>query len=192
MEITKQTLQKGYRTVAFVQNPTAFPLKNKNLEIFQGDALNYNQVENAINGCEAVISVLGVKLSSKDKFICSKSSKNIIAAMQKFGIKRLIVQSAYGVKETKKGIGAKLAWLMLGNIMKDKEIMEDEIEKSGLNWTIVRPVKLNNGKLTKHYRYDVDLKIRFPYVISRANVADFIISQLENPTCIKKKIIISN
>ena len=112
--------------------------------------------------------------------------------MQKFGIKRLIVQSAYGVKETKKGIGAKLAWLMLGNIMKDKEIMEDEIEKSGLNWTIVRPVKLNNGKLTKHYRYDVDLKIRFPYVISRANVADFIISQLENPTCIKKKIIISN
>lgn len=193
LEVVKRLLGKDYRVVAFVRDPARFPFKDsERLAAFRGDVLNQEQVDAVIAGCDAVVSVLGAKLTNKNTFICSKGIRNIIAAMKKTGAKRLIAQSAYGVKETRKGFGVGLAWFVLGDIMRDKELMEDEIERSGLDWTIVRPVKLTNGRFTGAARRGTDLKIRFPYSISRTDVADFIVSELVDQRYVKQKVIISD
>ena len=193
LEVVKRLLGKDYRVVAFVRDPARFPFEDsERLAAFRGDVLNQEQVDAVIAGCDAVVSVLGGRLSSRDTFVCSKGVKNIIAAMEKTGARRLIAQSAYGVKETRKGIGVGLAWLILGDLMRDKELMEDEIERSDRDWTIIRPVKLTYGRFTGTYRHGTDLKIRFPFSVSRADVADFIVSEFVDQRYVKQKVIVSN
>jgi uncharacterized protein YbjT (DUF2867 family) len=58
--------------------------------------------------------------------------------------------------------------------------MEDQVERSGLEWTIVRPVTLTNGQLAK--KVNVCSRYGLMDSISRADVANFLLRCLEVPT----------
>ncbi|MDA8324756.1 MAG: SDR family oxidoreductase, partial [Nitrospiraceae bacterium] len=103
------------------------------------------------------------------------------AVMKKYGVKRLIVESAYGAGNTRnKGFYARVLWLVIRDRIKDKEAMEREIEGSGLEWVLARPVALTEGEKTGSYRAGPDLKLGFFPKVSRADVADFMLSQLKS------------
>ena len=80
--------------------------------------------------------------------IVSEGTRNIIVAIKKHSIERLIVQSAHGAAESAKevplmtrlairGLGLKYAF-------EDKDRMERIVRESGLLWTIVRPTRLTD------------------------------------------------
>ncbi|MDA8327249.1 MAG: SDR family oxidoreductase [Nitrospiraceae bacterium] len=97
------------------------------------------------------------------------------------GGKRLLVESAYGAGSTRnKGFYARVLWLIVKDRIKDKEEMEREIKGSGLEWVIARPVALTDGEKTGSYRAGPDFKLGFFPRVSRADVADFMLSQLES------------
>ena len=173
-----QALGKGHNVVAFVRNPAKFQIHHKNLSVVEGDVLNKGQVENAVNGCDGVLFAVGVK-PWKEKPICTEGIKNVIAAMQKHNVRRLVAESAYGIKETRKGFYGRLLWIGIKKIMKDKETMEDAIDASQLDWVIVRPTILTQGPKTGKYRVGQDLRVGILPKISRADVADFMLKQLE-------------
>jgi len=60
--------------------------------------LDKMMIEHAVSGVDAVISVLGSRGGSKDKPIM-RGMQNIIAAMNKYGVRRLIVSSTLSVKD---------------------------------------------------------------------------------------------
>jgi len=70
--------------------------------------------------------------------------------------------------------------LFLGRVYADKDVQEHIIRKSGLNWTIVRPTILTNGPRTGAYRVLVDPKDWTSGFISRADVADFLLKQVDD------------
>ena len=72
----------------------------------------------------------------------------------------------------------------LKRVYDDKDVQEWIIRSSGLNWTIVRPGLLTSGPATGRYRVlRVPQEWRFG-VISRADVADFLVRQVDDRTLI--------
>ena len=166
-------------------------VSHENLSIFKGDVLHTEEVDAAVTWQDAVLSALGLTKGSP-KTICADGVKNIIAAMKKHGVKRLIVESAYGVGNTRnKVFYARVLWLIIKDRIKDKEAMEREIEGSGLEWVIARPVALTDGQKTGLYRAGLDLKLSFFPRVSRADVADFMLSQLESGKFLHEMPIVS-
>ena len=61
--------------------------------------------------------------------------------------------------------------ILLKTIYEDKNIQEDLVKESGLEWVIVRPGFLTNGPLSGKYRVLTDLIRVKAGKISRADVA---------------------
>lgn len=59
-QLVEQSLAQGHAVTAFVRNPAKFNVTHPNLQIVQGDILNYDAVERAVRGQDAVLSALGV------------------------------------------------------------------------------------------------------------------------------------
>ncbi|MEJ2182393.1 MAG: SDR family oxidoreductase [Nitrospirota bacterium] len=178
--LLKQGLERGHAVTAFVRNPARLRIAHDNLSVVQGDVLHPAEVEAAVKGRDAVLSALGLSKGSP-KTICADGTGNIISAMKRHGVKRLVVQSAFGAGETRKrGLYARLLWILIAPRMKDKEAMEAAVRESGLQWVIVRPVRLTDGPETGSYRTGTRLKPGpFPKV-SRADVADFMLRQMQS------------
>lgn len=190
LELVNQALGQDHNVLAFVRNPAKFQIRHTNLSIFEGNILNKDQVANAVNGCDGVLFAIGVK-PVKERPICTEGIKNVIASMQKHNAQRLVVESAYGVKETRKGIYGRLLWVIIKDIMRDKEEMEDAVIASQLNWVIVRPTILTKGPKRGTYRVGQNLRLGILPKISRADVADFMLKQLQDNTYIHQVPTIS-
>ena len=134
-------------------------------------------VARVVAGQDAVISALG----TNDKgpvTVCTDGVRTVLAAMKTQEVRRLVVVSAHGAAESRdRSLYALAVWAALKNKMRDKESMEALIRASDVDWTIVRPPALTNGRSTGAYRTGTDLKIRITSRISRADLADFLIKE---------------
>lgn len=187
-QLVQQALGQKHEVTAFVRNPAKLDIKHENLRVFQGNILDKSDLEKAMMGKDAVLSTLGARSILKKTSVISEGTKNIIAAMKKHKVKRLIFESAFGVGESrsKAGLLGKVDNIVLKNIFADKVKQEEYIRKSGLDWVIVRPAILTNGPKKGTYRTGEDIKIRFFATISRADVSDFMLKQLSQDDYIRK------
>ena len=182
--IVEQTLEAGYEVTAFVRSPEKFGIKHPNLTVFQGDVIETEKVEQAIAGQEAVISALGPTCPPVPGMM-ETAAKNIVIAMEKHGVKRIISTTGGGVRDPQdqpklfdhmmKG----LLTLMAGSVLKDSEAHVNIIRASNLDWTIVRFPRLVNGERTGNYRVGYIGK-NSGSQISRADGADFILKELDS------------
>ena len=115
--------------------------------------------------------------------------------MESHGVRRLIFVSAFGVGETHRDVPLVpriVQRLLLADVFADKKASEDDLRRSGLDWTLVYPVILTNGPRTAKYRVGERLDLHGLPKISRADVAHFVLSQLEDATYLRKGALISN
>ena len=76
--------------------------------------------------------------------------------------------------------------LILGRIYDDKDAQERIIRRSRLDWTIVRPTILSDGRRTGAYRVLVGARDWRSGFISRADVADFLVKQVNDASFVHK------
>jgi len=181
-----QALEQGHEVVAFVRDPGKFTITDTRLRVVPGDITeNASRVGEAIRGQDAVISALGRRNSFKSADLISRSMRAIVPAMEHQGVRRLIVVSAFGVGESYHYaplIPRIMFRLLLGDIFADKKAGEDYVRQSSLDWTLVYPVLLTNGARTGKYRVGERLDLHGVPKISRADVADFVLTQLQDGT----------
>jgi putative NADH-flavin reductase len=190
-ELVKQALEQGHFVTAFVRDVARLPVIHPQLRIEQGNVLNAAQVELAVKGSAAVISALGVSAKTPANVI-SEGLANIISAMQRYGIKRLMLESAFGVAGANQGFYGHFLNLAIRQRLADKQKAENMLKRSRLDWTAVRPVALTNGPLTGRYRAGEGLKVPFWWpTISRADVADFMLKSLSDNTFFRQTPTIS-
>jgi putative NADH-flavin reductase len=148
----------------------------------------------AVDGQDAVISALGVGKSLRSAGLIARSMPVIVSTMQSLGVRRLIFTSAYGVGDTLRDVPfvpRVLMRFLFQDLYTDKAAGEEVLRRSGLDWTLVYPVTLTNGPRTGQYRVGERLALRgFPR-ISRADVADFLVSQLADTTYVRKGVLMS-
>lgn len=121
----------------------------------------------------------------------SEGTRNIVRAMEKHGVRRLICESSLGVADSRGRLGILynliLVPLLLRGMFADKAAQEEIIRASSLDWVIVRPSSLTNGPRQGVYRAGLDIGHWFrPTRISRADAADFMLKQLTDDTWLRK------
>jgi putative NADH-flavin reductase len=186
LELMEQALEAGHEVTAFARRPPAVKLKHANLKVHQGDILDYSAVEAAVQGQDAVLSALGVRQLGKNT-VLSDGTRNLIQAMEKLGVKRLVVESSLGVGDSQGQLGPVHQWfvlpVLLRNIFADKETQESVIRASRLDWVIVRPAILTNGPRTSRYKAGFAANYQsIKRKISRADTAEFMLKQLTDDT----------
>lgn len=189
--VVSQGVDRGNLITAYVRDPSKLKIEHKNLSVFKGDVSNARQIEEAIKDQEAVISVLGASSPFKRDVTLIRGIENIVSAMTKFNIFRFVYQSFLGVKEYRSDLGFlmdRAIPVILQNVIKDHEAKEQIITSSNLQWTIVRCSMLTNGSATGKYMHGERIVSASPLPsISRADVADFMLNQVNGTTYINKK-----
>ncbi|MFT2007494.1 SDR family oxidoreductase [Pontibacter sp. 13R65] len=195
IEIVKQALVKGYEVTAFVRDPEKIRnLQHAHLSIRKGDVMNLSEVENAVQNHDVVLCALG---DGKVGKVRALGTRNIIDAMNKAGLKRLICQSTLGMGESYGNLNFIWKHIMFGMLLKkafqDHQLQEQYILRSNLDYTIVRPSALTDGVITNGYKigFDGDFK-KLNLKIARADVAEFMLRQLQTNEFQKKAVSISN
>ncbi|SEW25177.1 NAD(P)-dependent oxidoreductase [Chitinophaga arvensicola] len=186
-ELVTQALRQGHTVTAFVRNPSLVQQQHPQLTIVKGDVLDYNTIEPAIAGHDAVLSAIGMP-ANKTGVLRSEGTRNIIRAMEKKGLKRFICQTSLGYGDSREVLNRTpfiFKYIIVPFILKkgfaDHALQEQYIKGSSLDWVIVRPGNLTDGELTGRYRYgfaptDPNITVK----VSRADVADFMLKQLND------------
>jgi putative NADH-flavin reductase len=189
--LVSQALSQGHFVTSFVRNPSKFNIRNDNVKIIGGDATDYQSVEDAITDQDAVLSALGASGPFKRDFALITGVQNIVTAMTRRNVGRFIYQSFLGVKENRKEMGFlinSIQPIFLRNIILDHEAKENIIVSSNLSWTIVRCSMLTNGPFTGNYRDGEHItSASIMPSISRPDVADFMLKQLNTSEYLNKK-----
>jgi putative NADH-flavin reductase len=182
LKIVEQALQAGHAVTAFARHPQKIPQPQEGLRLIAGDILDGPQVQQAVAEQKAVCLTIGVGVTWKPVTVFSQGTKNVLAAMAEYGVKRLVCVTGIGAGDSK-GHGSLLydqvfKPLLLKTIYADKDRQEALIRASETDWTIVRPGFLTNGPLTGKYRVITDLRGVTAGKISRADVAHFMLAEL--------------
>jgi putative NADH-flavin reductase len=194
--LTEQALAAGHEVVAFVRDASKLPLKHERLTVIQGDATNALDVEQAVREVDAVINTIGhVKGSPKD--VQTAATRNIVDAMKKHGVKRIISLTGAGVRvpeDEPKFIDnfiRTLLMLMAKDVLEDGINHAEVLKSSGLEWVIVRGPRLDEGPHTGKYQVGYVGKSSGT-IISRADVADFMLKQVTDNTYLRKMPMVSS
>jgi putative NADH-flavin reductase len=191
-EVVRQALARGYTVTAFVRETARLPLAHGNLRLIAGEITNRAAIARAVAGHTAVISALGVGRPLKHDAMVIDGIRAIARAAEQASVERLVYLSFIGVHESRDAAGfvlKRLAATLLRHEVADHEVKEAAIVESFVDWTIVRPPKLTNGRLTAAYRVGEDIRARWPLpLMSRADVADFMLRQLTDAAFIRKAV----
>jgi putative NADH-flavin reductase len=139
-------------------------------------------LQSVFTGQEAVISAIGVAARGPTR-LYSEGIGNTIAAMCTAGVRRLLCVSATGLDPGpwwQQLFAKPLLWQAFGNMYADLVRMEDTVRASGLDWTIVRPPRLTDKARTGVYQIAVNRHLTHGSLLSRADVADYMLSHLSD------------
>ena len=184
--LLQQALDRGHRVTAFVRDPARLSRQHARLTVAIGDVLQPDTLPPALQGQDAVLCALG-RNPFVNEPVCSAGTRNVLNEMTRQGIRPIIVETAMGVSDSFQQSGLFQKFLfqtLLRSYYADKKIQERYVRESNLDWTIVRPVRLTNGPLTDTLQASTTVQFQgfdAPSV-SRADVARFMLDQLDTPT----------
>lgn len=197
LQLVRQALNAGHQVVAFVRDPAKMSIKHDHLSLVPGDVMNAADVDRAITAdVDAVISVLSpVKGSPKE--LLPVAVENILNAMKRQQVKRLIYMTGAGVdmpEDKPKLMNHIIKFAlktMAGDVLKQSELAASKVQNSGLNWTILRAPMLNDNPHSGQYRVGW-VGVNTGPRLSRADAADFLIKQLTDTSYVGKAPAVSN
>jgi uncharacterized protein YbjT (DUF2867 family) len=182
-EIAKLLLENEPPSVSLkvlLRNPTfAVELEALGAKVFFGDALNYAELETALQGnaIDVVITTMGGLPSDRGERADCEGNKNLIDAAVKAGVKKFILVSSIGSGNSVVAIAPQVLQT-LGPILKEKEKAEQHLVASGLTYTIIRPGGLKSEAATGNAVLTEDPTIAG--IIHRADVAKLVFDCLNS------------
>ena len=197
LETVKAALAAGHRVRAFARSAGSMALTGDGLEPFAGNALDAGDVAAALNGIDVVVQALGVP--TKDLLgpvtLFSQATAVLVPAMEQAGVSRIIAVTGFGTGDSRDAIGLlqRVPFrLVLGRAYDDKDVQEMRIRRSQLDWTFVRPGILTPGPASGRYKVLTDRASWRNGLISRADVARFIVGEIDRPTHGKQAVVLVN
>ena len=199
LETVKAALEAGHSVRALARSARRIAVDHPKLEKMAGDALEMATVKRALTGVDVVTQSLGVstgpEIILKPTQFFSKATRALVTAMEEAQVKRLICVTGFGAGDSRDRGGflySIASHLLLGRIYDDKDVQERIVRRSKLDWVIVRPVILTNGPKTNAYRALVDPRSWTCGFISRADVADFLVKQIDNGAFLHKTPVLTS
>lgn len=195
LETVKRALQRGHAVTTLSRS--AIPLPDRDgMHAVIGSATNKADLSAAIEGADAIVVTLGTGKNMKTTTLFSDFGKVLVEIQKEKGIDApVLAVTGFGAGDSQ----TYATWFVrmflkyfLKDVYADKTKMEEMISHSLKKWVIVRPGRLLDEALTEKYRIETTL---FKGIniggINRADVADFLVKQAENPTHLGKYVSIA-
>jgi putative NADH-flavin reductase len=187
--LVQQGLEAGHEVTAFARHPSHLDIKHENLRVAQGDVQHLRDVEEAVRGRDAVVSGLGPTPSSAED-VMTTGATHVVQAMAQHGVERLVWLTGAGVVAEgdepslfRRAVGVLLD-LFSPAVYEDSKRAFEVIRDSDLAWTVVRVPRLKAGPPEGGYR--PTFKPPGFQAISRADVAEFMIDQLDDDRFVQR------
>ena len=194
--VVTRALQLGHLVTTLVRDSQRLRIASDRLRVLTGNVVDDEAaLVSAVSRQDAVICTLGVGKSFKSGGLIAASVPRIVRAMAIQRVRRLIFTSAFGVGDTYRDVPfvpRLFIRTLLRDVYRDKHAGEQALRNSGLDWTLIYPTGLTDGPATGAYRMGERLSLRgFPR-IARADVADFLVKQLEDSSYIRKGVLVTS
>ncbi|MBL8911326.1 MAG: NAD(P)H-binding protein [Archangium sp.] len=187
-QLVAQAKAKGHEVTAVVRSSTWQPPAGVRVE--RGDLANEAFLRQAVRGADAVASALGLRLAGiapwhqpEQPDFLSRSTPALISALKAEGVRRIIAISAGGVGDSRDRMPLFFKLFIKLSALKrayaELEVMERLLLDSGLEVSIPRPSGLTDESATGAVKIVESFKGRGQ--ISRADVAGWMLAQLEQP-----------
>jgi putative NADH-flavin reductase len=189
----KEAVAHAHRVTAFVRNRGITLLDGAT--VVHGNVLDTTALSSALSGQDAVVYAIGVK-STGPTTLFSESTRLLLAAMEQQHVKRLVCITGIGAGETK-GHGGFLYDhfifpLFTKNRYADKELQEQLIRQSNLDWTIVRPAPFSEARAQAAFQVLTEVGSAVLRKVSRAEVASFVLTELETGKYLRQTLFIGH
>ncbi|MEO0426220.1 MAG: NAD(P)H-binding protein [Pseudomonadota bacterium] len=195
----KAGLAAGHSMRAFARSAGKIDISDEAFTAIEGDALDTDALTAAAKGADAVIQTIGLPVNRETVFspvdFAARATVAMITAMEGAGVRRVLAVTGFGAGRSREAMSS-LERLghgaVLGRIYDDKSNQEKLIMESGLDWTVVRPVILTNGKAKGRYAVLMTPDEWRNGLISRADVAEFLLKAVDDPTYIGADPVLSS
>ena len=196
--VVEKAVAAGHEVTVFTRNKNN--VQQHGVNIVEGSVKNAEDVLNAMDGQQCVIQCIGIggRGDGSPTTVASDANRIITKAMQQGGVRRYIAMSVIGAGDSwnylpwiyRKCI---LPWFQkwFVPIIEDKNRMEADIRQCGLDWTIVRGTTVKDSPAKGFYKSSLDGK-SISFSVTAADLADFIISQIEDNRYIKQSPVVCN
>lgn len=196
-------LADGHEVHALVRDGKKIGPPRERLRIFEGSPLDGSALGEALRGCEYVISVLNVSRKSDFPWaplrapedLMSRTMEGVLRLSGSAGIKKIVVCSAWGAKETRKDLPGWFRWCVehsnIGIAYRDHERQEDSLRAAGVDFTIVRPTLLTGAGEGRDIRVSRENAPKPRLTIGRRSVARFLIRMLADGSYSRQAVVIS-
>lgn len=177
-------IARGHEVTAAARHPESMRARDRVPRIVACDLLDAAQVDAAVADQDAVIVTVGARCSLAPGVVHSHGVANVVGAMKAHAVRRLVCISAAGVHDDHDPnlppfFTRLLRPLMLSRVWPELRAMDACVAGSGLDWTLVHVAHLTNGQAVGRYRVAQGTSMAGGYKISRADVADFMLKELE-------------
>lgn len=192
--LLSQATERGYEVTVLVRDRKRLGGWGQISRVIEGDALDPEVVDHAVQGQDAVIYALGTRRLFQSTTLFSDSTRILIAAMERHGFPRLVAITGLGAGDSR-GHGGFLydkifLPILLNRVYADKDRQEALIRHSRLEWVILRPAIFTKGPKRGNLRVETELQAVTIRKISRADVAAFALDQLTDNRYVGKAPLI--
>lgn len=193
-----EALRRGIAVRAMARGADTMTRQDAGLEWFAGDAQDRADVARALDGVDAVIFALGIKESVamlwQPVSLFSDATRILLPAMETARVSRLLAVTGFGAGRSKAAMSRPERMghrALLGRPYADKDVQEAIVAASSLDWTIVRPVILTHGARSGKVAVRDDPATWRNGLISRADVAVYLLDAVEGALDLRKDVVIS-
>ena len=186
----------GHTLTVMARNAAGFAEPVSGVRMVVGDVADAADVERATAGQDAVVWAVGVPPTRRPVHVFSRGTQFLLAAMDKHRVRRLVCVTGIGAGDSR-GHGGflydhVLRPFFLASIYDDKDRQEQQLQRSDVDWTIVRPGMLTNAPATGLVRALIDLEGVTAGKVSRADVAGFIVDHLRTGEYRKTAVLLTS
>ena len=194
--LLEKALEKGYQVKTLVRDPEKLGVYKERVEFVSGDASQTDKLEKTVVGTDAVLSTLPPIINTNEPELSGQSFEELVAILERNAIKRFI-----HIGGAVHGGGANENWTLGRRILRvflnitgkpvliAKHLEWDMLRKSNLDWTLVRPPRVINGK-QDGYLF-ADEKNLASVQVNVEDLAEFLLAQIASRKWIRKAPLVA-
>lgn len=200
-EILKRLIKNGYKLKILVRTPSKLEFNSEsssseNIEVIQGDVFELKKLETHFAGCDVIISALGTGTDNSYTAIYSEGGRNILSAMRSAGIKKLITITSGLIDMSDPSTDTffmnRIIRPNFNKVYYDQTRWETILDDTtDIDWICVRPTNLQNRAFTGKYRIKINHCPKGGWKIGRADLADFVVKQIDSAEYVHNKPVIA-
>jgi putative NADH-flavin reductase len=192
--LVDQLANQGHSVKLLLRNLENFKVQNSLIEIVKGDAVDPASIHSLLAGCQAIISTVGQR--KDEPLVARQATINVLKAMEAHQIQRYLLVTGLNVDTPfdRKGVQTSMAteWMKTNYSIyhEDKQKAYSILSASDTAWTMVRVPFIEFT--SERNELQVSLEDCLGTRISAADIAAFLVDQLDDTTYIRKSPFIAN